>query len=79
MPPSGVQVVCFCKYRSCDTGAVASLLSLDLFWMELLGCFTLGPHKPLNFKSVSFSFPAKTKDLFIGVMAIKKIGKGLGI
>lgn len=79
MPPSGVQVVRSCKYRSCDIRAIVQPFYPWIWLGGALGCFALGPRRPWHSRLVSFSFSAKTKDLFIRVMVIKKTGKGLGL
>lgn len=69
-------LVCFCKQPSCNIWAVAHPC-YPWIWAAL-GCFALGPHEPLNLRSVSFSFLTRDSR-FIGMTAIKKIRKGLGV
>lgn len=61
------------------SGPLLILVILGFVLGGALGCFTPEPRRPSNVTMVSFSFSAKAKDLFIGVMAIKKIGKRLDI
>lgn len=63
MPPSGVQVVCFCKYKSCDIKAVSHSCYPWTWSGGTLGCFALGPHRPLNLGLDSFLFLTETQDL----------------
>lgn len=75
----GSKLSVFINIGVATLGPLLTLVILGFLSGGDLGCSTLGSPRPLYFKLVGFSFSAKTKDLFIGVMAIKKIGKGLGI
>lgn len=78
MLPRGVQVVCFCKYKSCNIKAVAHSCYPWTWFGGTLGCFALGPHRPLNLGLVSFLFLTRHSRL-ISIMVIKSIGKELGV